>query len=343
MYHNLMVPVDNSMLSAANVDAAVQLAHRLGARITFFHATADLAATSDGDLLRIIAPDEFSVESLGDTNAVLSKAAASAAARGVPCETLAKTSDRPAEAIVDAAQARGCDLIMMASRGVRGVAGWLHSSQTERVLRRSPVALLVTRVASNDPLTPSERALAIILDEHRSIATVVRGMRDLVQEAAASGAAPDLVSLRTMLTYVQAFPLRLHHPKEEMFLHRRLRERTPACDQLLRELEEQHAREHELVGQTLGKLQTVNPSDEASVASLIQGVEALVEHIWQHLALEERSILPAARQHLHEDDWQEMADAFEGNNDPRFGELSADEFRRLFTHIANQLQAQVSH
>lgn len=340
MYRNLMVPVDNSMLSAANVDAAVQLAERLGARITFFHATPDLAATSDGDLLRMIAPDEFSTASLGDTNAVLSKAAASAAARGVRCETLARTSDRPAQAIVDAAQSRGCDLIVMASRGARGVDSWLHASQTERVLRRSPVALLVTRVASNDPLKPSERALTIILDEHRSIATVVRGMRDLVQEAAASGAALDVFGLKTMLTYLQAFPLQLHHPKEEMFLHRRLRERASACDQLLRELEDQHAREHELVDQTLGRLQSLNPSDASAVASLSQGVEALAEHIWRHLALEERSILPAARQHLREEDWQEMADAFEGNNDPRFGELPADEFRRLFTHIANLLQAQ---
>jgi nucleotide-binding universal stress UspA family protein len=197
MYRHLMVPVDGSVLSAANVSAGVQLAARLGARITFFHATADLAATGDGMLLKTIAPEEFAKAELGDSHAVLSRCAASAAADGVAAETVARICDRPAEAIVEAALACGCDLIVTASRGARGVAGWLHSLQTEAVLRRSPLALLVTRVASNDPLNPCERALAIIQDEHRSIAVVVRGMRNLVQHAEESAGSLDCRALRS--------------------------------------------------------------------------------------------------------------------------------------------------
>lgn len=342
MYLHLMVPVDDTTLSAANVDAAVRLAHQLGARISFFHATADLSATSDGDLLRMISPHEFKVEAVGQTHAVLAKAAASAAAVGVPCETLSRTCDRPAEAIIEAAQSRGCDLIVMASRGQRGMAGWLHSSQTERVLRHSSLALLVTRVAANDPLSASERALGVILDEHRSIAAVVRGMRDLVQQSQASGDAPDLVSLEAMLAYLQAFPLKLHHPKEEAFLHRFMRLRVPGCDTLLGEIEGQHVHEHVLVGQALASvtaMRTLRPGDGVTTAALVERVNALADAVWQHLALEERSVLPLARQYLHEPDWAEMAAAFESNNDPGFGELPASEFRRLFTRIANLLPA----
>ena len=337
-----MVPVDDSMLSAANVDAAVRLAVRLGARVSFFHATADLSATSDGDLLRLLSPHEFKEEALGQTHAVLAKAAASAASLGVPCETLSRICDRPAEAIVEAAQARGCDLIMMASRGHRGISGWLHSSQTERVLRHSPLALLVTRVASNNPPSASERALGVILDEHRSIAAVVRGMRELVHDSQASGEAPDLASLEAMLAYLQAFPLKLHHPKEEAFLHRFVRLRAPDCDTLLGEIEVQHDHEHALVGQTLASvtaMRTLRPGDVVTTATLVERVNALADAVWQHLALEERSVLPLARQHLHEQDWVEMAVAFESNDDPGFGELPAKEFRRLFTRIANLLPA----
>lgn len=340
MYLHLMVPVDDTTLSAANVDAAVRLAQKLAARISFFHATTDLSAASDGDLLRTVSPNEFKADAGGQTHAVLAKAAASAAAAGVPCENLSRTCDRPAEAIIEAAQSRGCDLIVMASRGQRGLAGWLHTSQTERVLRQSAIALLVTRVASNDPLSAAERALGVIVDEHRSIAAVVRGMRDLVLQAQASGDAPDLVSLEAMLAYLQAFPLKLHHPKEEAFLHRFMRLRVPGCDALLSEIEAQHVHEHVLVGQALASvtaMRTLRPGDGVTIAAMVERILALADAVWQHLALEERSVLPLARQHLDERDWAEMAAAFEGNDDPGFGELPATEFRRLFTHIANLL------
>lgn len=106
MYRHLMVPVDDSALSAANVDAAVQLARQPGARLTFFHATADLSATGEGGLRRVIAPEAFQQEAQGETHAVLAKAVVSAAAAGLACETLSRTSDHPAEAIVQAAKDR---------------------------------------------------------------------------------------------------------------------------------------------------------------------------------------------------------------------------------------------
>lgn len=339
MYSHLMVPVDDSSLSAANVDAAVQLTQRLGARISFFHAAGDLAATEEGDLLRLIAPEEFTEAARGDTLAVLARAAASAGARGVPCDSMSRVCDRPAEAIVQAAQERGCDLIVMASRGVRqGPAGWLHNSQTERVLRQSPVALLVTRVAINNPPSASERALGVVLEEHRSIAAVLLGMHDLV-EPAADGTPPDLASLETMLAYLQAFPMKLHHPKEEAFLHRLMRQRWPACELLLEQIEAQHAHEYTLVDAVQQSLGAARAGDATMTPALRQHVRALVDAVLQHLQLEEREILLLAQQHLQERDWQEMAAAFESNNDPGFGELPAAEFRRLFTRIANLMPA----
>ena len=84
------------------------------------------------------------------------------------------------------------------------------------------------------PLSDRERALAVILDEHRSIACVIRGMQELVRESRERKVALDLLSLEGMLTYMREFPLGLHHPKEEQYLHRMLRERHPGCETLLR-------------------------------------------------------------------------------------------------------------
>lgn len=337
MYSHFMVPVDDSILSMANTETAVQLALRLEAKITFFHATPDLAATGDGALLKTISPQKFSAAAVGDTHAVLSKARAAANAAGVACETKHRVCDRPAEAILEAADLSGCDLIVMASRGVRGVASWLHSSQTERVLRHSPIALLITRVASSDPIKASERALAIIQDEHRSIAVVMRGMLDLLKQASEPGEILDLRSIEAMLTYMQDFPLQLHHPKEERYIHRWLRERAPESEKVLLELEAQHLREHSLVDEAVKCVSNAKAGNLAALDALEPQINALAEAIWKHMQLEESVILPMARLHFLDTDWQEIAVAFESNKDPSFGEYPATEFRRLFTRIANLL------
>jgi hemerythrin-like domain-containing protein len=99
------------------------------------------------------------------------------------------------------------------------------------------IGLLVTRVGAIDQITASERALAIIQDEHRSIAVVMRGMLDLVEQAKEPGEILNLRSVEAMLTYMQDFPLQLHHPKEERHIHRWLRERAPESEKVLIELE----------------------------------------------------------------------------------------------------------
>ena len=64
---------------------------------------------------------------------------------GVPCETARETNDQPYEAIVEAARKKGCDLIIMASHGRRGVQGLLLGSETQKVLTHSKIPMLVYR------------------------------------------------------------------------------------------------------------------------------------------------------------------------------------------------------
>jgi nucleotide-binding universal stress UspA family protein/hemerythrin-like domain-containing protein len=338
MYRHLLVPLDDSALSSENMTSAIRLASSLKAKITFFHATPDFSATQDGALLRSIEPGEFSELQRGETNAVLSKAMVTARHAGVECRSASRISGQPAEAIVQVAQAEGCDLIVMASRGARHSFGsWLFSSQTERVLRSSPVSLLVTRVASTVPLQAQEQALGIIRDEHRSLAVVMQGMRSIVSEAAAEGQMPDCASLERMVAYLRAFPERVHHPKEEQFLHRCLRHRTPSTEAMLAEVEAQHVREHELVARVSSLIGKAKSGDMDAARRLVKDVEQLHKQVFEHIGFEERHVLPLAARELKPEDWEEIAQAFSLNRDPRFGDLPSDEFRRLFTTIANTL------
>ena len=68
-----------------------------------------------------------------------------AEAAGVPCETIREIHDQPYRAIIDAAHALGCDLIVMASHGRRGISALLLGSETVKVLTHSTIPVLVYR------------------------------------------------------------------------------------------------------------------------------------------------------------------------------------------------------
>jgi nucleotide-binding universal stress UspA family protein len=63
---------------------------------------------------------------------------------GVDCATLCIEHDKPYEAIVNTAKNNGCDLVVMASHGLRGVSAIL-GSETLKVLTHSSVPILVYR------------------------------------------------------------------------------------------------------------------------------------------------------------------------------------------------------
>lgn len=340
MYKHFLVPIADTPLSAANVTAAIELAKALHARITFFYATPDWGATGDGAFIRSVHPQLFAQTSVGNTNALLEKALTSAVAAKVESQGFARTCDRPAQAIVDAAVAHGCDLIVMASRGEKGpFAGWLHTSQTERVLKSAPIALLVTRVESNVPISTKEQALGIIKDEHRSLAVTVVAMRDLMRDGSGVDAQTVESVMRGMVEYMNSFPERVHHPKEELHLHRWLRLRSPASDGMLKQVESQHVDERAHLKQVEHCLDALTPAGKEGLAALRDAVESLASHVLAHITFEEQEVLPLAARELQEDDWNDTAKAFSTNYDPRFGDMSAEDFRHMFIHIANTMAA----
>jgi hemerythrin-like domain-containing protein len=96
---------------------------------------------------------------------------------------------------------------------------------------------------SPDDLHRMHEALAVIESEHAALAAILSGLRYFVRSAA-RGCAPDPALLDKMLDYVEFFPERLHHPREDGHLFRRLRARTHEMDDMLDRLEAEHAAGH---------------------------------------------------------------------------------------------------
>ena len=73
----------------------------------------------------------------------MSGVAEAARLAGVACETVQIEEDHPYEAIINAAQQRGCDLIVMASHGRSGIAAIVLGSVTTKVLTHTKIPVLV--------------------------------------------------------------------------------------------------------------------------------------------------------------------------------------------------------
>ncbi|WP_265943375.1 universal stress protein [Dechloromonas sp. A34] len=338
MYKHLLVPLDGSGLATEIVSRVVPFALALGARITFFTARADYAATGQGALQRTVAPEAYADNLAGEARGLLQKAEAAAKARGVPCATLIRNSDRPAAAILAAAEELGCDLIFMASHGHKGLRGLVQGSQTQKVLAGTALPVLVATIESNQPDREKQAALAIIQDEHRSLAAVVRGLLHLVDEAVAGRTAFDVTLARTMIHYIESFPERLHHPKEDAYLFRLLSARTADFDAAIAQLRTQHADGDGLIRamqQAIDRHVRDGAAGGGSLAAVATAVNAFAEAQWEHMNLEENTILPAACQHLTDEDWAAIHAAFSANGDPRFDADLDDGFKRLYTRIAN--------
>ena len=68
-----------------------------------------------------------------------------AQAAGVTCQGFTVEALHPWEAILDHAKSQGCDLIVMASHGRRGLTALLLGSETQKVLTHSPIPVLVVK------------------------------------------------------------------------------------------------------------------------------------------------------------------------------------------------------
>jgi len=145
MYHHLLVPIDGSELSERATEASLELARKVGARVTGFvvepHPPLPTLGAHPAAYSR--EADEHLARTEAHAHEVLGQFAAKAAAQGVPFEGQFKRTDSVDDAILDAAAEFGCDLIVMVTHG-RGVFGELLSgSHTKKLLARTRLPLLV--------------------------------------------------------------------------------------------------------------------------------------------------------------------------------------------------------
>jgi nucleotide-binding universal stress UspA family protein len=145
MYANILIPTDGSELSGKAVEHGIALAKRIGAKITVLTVSAPFHTfTIDSQMIEDT-PAQYKARVQDRIEKTLGAAGAAAQAAGVPCETVHVEHDHPYQAIIDTAGAKGCDLIVMASHGRRGLSAIVLGSETVKVLTHSKIPVLVHR------------------------------------------------------------------------------------------------------------------------------------------------------------------------------------------------------
>ncbi|HEV2979339.1 MAG TPA: hemerythrin domain-containing protein [Casimicrobiaceae bacterium] len=178
-------------------------------------------------------------------------------------------------------------------------------------------------------------AIRIIQDEHRSLAAILHGMLYLVHEIRDRGANPDFDLFGAMIYYVDAFPERFHHPKEDQYLFWLLRIRHREATPLLERLQKEHrmgAEKIRTLEQALARYKQGGPTE---FSKFMAAVEDYAAFHWEHMRAEEKEVLPLAEKHLTATDWEAIDAAFLGHTDPMLGTEAGVKYDTLFTRIVN--------
>ncbi len=145
MFKRILVPVDGSDLSERAAEASLALAKPLGATVVGFVAEPTGQLPAVGRPPSVVAHETAQHERRVEAHAreVLSRFEQRAKAAGVAFEGHFEQAPRVDQAIVDAAEAKGCDLILMVTHGRGAFGEFLFGSHTKAVLARCKLPLLV--------------------------------------------------------------------------------------------------------------------------------------------------------------------------------------------------------
>lgn len=145
MFKHILLPTDGSPLSEIAIKKGMKFAKSIGARVTGLYVIDPFHLFSTGAEMLSDSKERYELDARAHARSALSVIAGAAKEAGVTCDCVSETNSQPYAVIVDTAEKKDCDLIMMASHGRRGVQALLIGSETTKVLTHSKIPVLVLR------------------------------------------------------------------------------------------------------------------------------------------------------------------------------------------------------
>ncbi len=145
MYSNIIVATDGSEIAGRAIAHAIDLAKLSSAKLTAVTVTEPFQVIATETGVGIVPPDDYEEKSKAYAQELLGKVVRDAEAAGVTCDTVHRTDRWPYQAIINAAEDKGGDLIVMGSHGRSGIEGLLLGSQSVKLLTHTKIPALVIR------------------------------------------------------------------------------------------------------------------------------------------------------------------------------------------------------
>jgi len=185
-----------------------------------------------------------------------------------------------------------------------------------------------------------KESIRILKSEHRSISAVLLGLKHLTRVAQDATVKPDFRAFAAMIRYIDEYPERLHHPKEEALIFERLGDACLGARPLIEDLRKEHAEGARLVRELERALVFFEGTWPDGWLAFSDRVEAYAEFHWRHMKKEEERLLPLAERFFTEEDWRAVDAGFAANVDP-LAQVRERDFEALFTRIVNTAPAPV--
>jgi nucleotide-binding universal stress UspA family protein len=145
MFRSIVVGTDGSDTAREAVQEATALARAVGGSIELVSAYEPVPNVRLRREARDVPTDvEWSVNRREDVEATLAEASEAIRAAGVPVEVYAREGD-PADAILDVAEERRADLIVVGNKGMTGAKRFLLGSVPNKVSHHAPCSVLIIR------------------------------------------------------------------------------------------------------------------------------------------------------------------------------------------------------
>ena len=145
MISSIVVGTDGSETARKAVQEAFELAKQLGARLDIVSAYEPVSQQRLREEARQVPADlEWMVNPREDVEATLKETSGDLDGSGVTIEVFAREGD-PADAILDVAEERGSDLIVVGNKGMTGAKRFLLGSVPNKVSHHAPCSVLIVR------------------------------------------------------------------------------------------------------------------------------------------------------------------------------------------------------
>ena len=148
MYKHILIATDGSELATRAVAHGVSLARDQKAKVTIVTVTERWSAFALGlqsQQGNVNPLEQYEAITAAAANSVLDEASKIAASQNVSPDLVHVPNQPPADGILAIATEKGCDLIVLATHGRRGIDRILIGSRANEVLTYSKVPVLVVR------------------------------------------------------------------------------------------------------------------------------------------------------------------------------------------------------